>query len=252
MRRHAKPRREVQQISFDNSWMHGPTDVDWFFCLRSRRRRRSRIIAIETDGQRPTPERSSVCHMNALKPDPMIARDLVGYARRTAEPGMAGRRRHRRQLQPQYRRRRRVHSRERRRLFGRHAQRYRRADICTAGFRWSNPVFEYGSRRGAWRVLDILRDHDVAVSVLGVARAFEQNQNARGSLCRSRPRNRQPRLSLDRLWRGSRGYRARTYFPARRRYADHASRRAARCGWMTGRPGPNTQTTDLRSRRLSL
>ena len=34
-------------------------------------------------------------------------------------------------------------------------------------------VFEFGSRRGAWRVLDIFRDHSVAVSVLGVARALE-------------------------------------------------------------------------------
>ena len=36
-------------------------------------------------------------------------------------------------------------------------------------------VFEYGSRRGAWRVLDIFRDFSVWVSVLGVARALEQN-----------------------------------------------------------------------------
>src|SRR3954465_10083789 len=36
-------------------------------------------------------------------------------------------------------------------------------------------IFEYGSRRGAWRVLDVFRDFSVAVSVLGVARALEQN-----------------------------------------------------------------------------
>jgi allantoinase len=36
-------------------------------------------------------------------------------------------------------------------------------------------VFEFGSRRGAWRVLDIFRDFSVVVSVLGVARALEQN-----------------------------------------------------------------------------
>ena len=23
---------KVQRISFENSWMHGPTDPDWFFC----------------------------------------------------------------------------------------------------------------------------------------------------------------------------------------------------------------------------
>src|SRR3977135_1529806 len=36
-------------------------------------------------------------------------------------------------------------------------------------------VFEYGSRRGAWRVLDILQKSSVPVSILGVARALEQN-----------------------------------------------------------------------------
>src|ERR1700729_4180289 len=36
-------------------------------------------------------------------------------------------------------------------------------------------VFEYGSRRGAWRVLDILDRFSVPVSILGVARAMEQN-----------------------------------------------------------------------------
>ncbi len=36
-------------------------------------------------------------------------------------------------------------------------------------------VFEYGSRRGAWRVLDILQTFSVPVSILGVARALEQH-----------------------------------------------------------------------------
>src|SRR5258708_12868136 len=36
-------------------------------------------------------------------------------------------------------------------------------------------VFEFGSRRGAWRVVDIFRDFSVQVSVLAVARAVEQN-----------------------------------------------------------------------------
>ena len=36
-------------------------------------------------------------------------------------------------------------------------------------------VFEYGSRRGAWRVLKVLRDFAVKASILGVARALEQN-----------------------------------------------------------------------------
>src|SRR4051812_27102545 len=36
-------------------------------------------------------------------------------------------------------------------------------------------VFEFGSRRGAWRVLDVFQEFSVTVSVLGVARALEQN-----------------------------------------------------------------------------
>src|ERR1700757_4148876 len=36
-------------------------------------------------------------------------------------------------------------------------------------------VFEYGSRRGAWRVLDVFRDFSIPLSILGVARALEQN-----------------------------------------------------------------------------
>src|SRR6476646_547952 len=39
----------------------------------------------------------------------------------------------------------------------------------------SESVFEFGSRRGAWRVLYILRTFSVTASVLGVARALEQN-----------------------------------------------------------------------------
>src|SRR5437016_5493958 len=38
-------------------------------------------------------------------------------------------------------------------------------------------VFEYGSRRGVWRVLEVFRDFSVKVSVLAVARALEQNPN---------------------------------------------------------------------------
>ena len=36
-------------------------------------------------------------------------------------------------------------------------------------------VFEFGSRRGVWRVLDVFRDFSIKVSVLGVARALKQN-----------------------------------------------------------------------------
>src|SRR6201994_4934800 len=36
-------------------------------------------------------------------------------------------------------------------------------------------VFEYGSRRGVCRVLDVFREFSIKTSILGVARALEQN-----------------------------------------------------------------------------
>jgi peptidoglycan/xylan/chitin deacetylase (PgdA/CDA1 family) len=100
-------------------------------------------------------------------------------------------------------------------------------------------VFEYGSRRGAWRVLDILGRFSVPASVLGVARAMEQN----------------PALARACVERGhemvSHGYRWIDYCDV-----DEATERAhirqavdiltrltgqRPLGWMTGRPGPNTR-----------
>ncbi len=100
-------------------------------------------------------------------------------------------------------------------------------------------VFEYGSRRGAWRVLDIFRDFSVGVSVLGVARALEQN----------------PELARACAERGheivSHGYRWIDYGEVPEDVErDHIRRAidileqltgARPVGWMTGRPGPNTR-----------
>ncbi|MEM6832004.1 MAG: polysaccharide deacetylase family protein [Pseudomonadota bacterium] len=36
-------------------------------------------------------------------------------------------------------------------------------------------TFEYGSRRGAWRLLEIFAEHSVSMSVLAVAHAFQRN-----------------------------------------------------------------------------
>lgn len=100
-------------------------------------------------------------------------------------------------------------------------------------------VFEYGSRRGVWRLLDLFARHDVPVSVLGVARALEQN----------------PALARACVARGheivSHGYRwidygavaedeeRRHIFRARDILTDRTGVRPL--GWMTGRPGPNTR-----------
>ena len=100
-------------------------------------------------------------------------------------------------------------------------------------------VFEYGSRRGVWRVLDAFRDFEIKTSVLGVARALEQN------------------LELVRAFveRGheivSHGYRWIDYATVPEEVEREHIRKAADTlialtgtrplGWMTGRPGPNTR-----------
>jgi peptidoglycan/xylan/chitin deacetylase (PgdA/CDA1 family) len=100
-------------------------------------------------------------------------------------------------------------------------------------------VFEFGSRRGAWRVLNILREFDVPISVLGVARALEQN----------------PALAKACLDRGheivSHGYRWIDYGEVEEDVEREHIRKAIDIltaltgerplGWMTGRPGSNTR-----------
>lgn len=100
-------------------------------------------------------------------------------------------------------------------------------------------VFEFGSRRGAWRVLDIFGRFGVPLSILAVARAAEQN----------------PDLIRACAARGheivSHGWRWIDYVEV-----DEATERAhiakavevltatvgeRPLGWMTGRPGPNTR-----------
>jgi allantoinase len=100
-------------------------------------------------------------------------------------------------------------------------------------------VFEFGSRRGAWRVLDVFRDFSITLSVLGVARALEQN----------------PELARACVERGheivSHGYRWIDYGAVAEDVEREHIRRAVKIltdvtgarplGWMTGRPGPNTR-----------
>ena len=100
-------------------------------------------------------------------------------------------------------------------------------------------VFEYGSRRGAWRVLDAFAEFSIKASILGVARSLEQN----------------PELAKAFVARGheivSHGYRWIDYCAVPEDVERQHIRRAvgilsAVCGarpigWMTGRPGPNTR-----------
>ena len=100
-------------------------------------------------------------------------------------------------------------------------------------------VFEYGSRRGVWRLLDIFRDGSVPISVLGVVRGLEQN----------------PVLARAFVERGhevvAHGYRWIDYGEVPEAVEREHIRRAVEgltaltgerpLGWMTGRPGPNTR-----------
>lgn len=100
-------------------------------------------------------------------------------------------------------------------------------------------IFEYGTRRGAWRILDTLREFSVPASVLGVARALEQN----------------PELARACVKRGheivSHGYRWIDYGEVPEDVERDHIKRATEIlekltgvrpvGWMTGRPGENTR-----------
>ena len=99
--------------------------------------------------------------------------------------------------------------------------------------------FEYGSRRGVWRVLDVFREFDIHISVLGVARSLERT----------------PELARAFVERGhevvSHGYRWIDYCDV----PEDVEREHIRLtvdiltnltgsrpiGWMTGRPSANTR-----------
>ena len=108
--------------------------------------------------------------------------------------------------------------------------------------------FEYGPRVGVWRLLRIFRQFGIKVSILGVVRALQQ----------------QPELTAHFLQEGheivSHGWRWLDY-----QEIDEATERAhiaqaldwlstltgaAKLGWMTGRPGPNTRRLLVESGRV--
>jgi len=100
-------------------------------------------------------------------------------------------------------------------------------------------IFEFGSRRGAWRLLDVFREFSIPISILGVARALELS----------------PELARACIERGheivSHGYRWIDYGAVPEQIEREHIRRAIESltkltgtrpvGWMTGRPGPNTR-----------
>ncbi len=99
--------------------------------------------------------------------------------------------------------------------------------------------FEFGSRRGIWRVLNVFRDFEINISILGVARGLEQT----------------PELARAFVDRGhevvSHGYRWIDYCNVPEEIEREHIKRATEIltrltgsrpvGWMTGNPGPNTR-----------
>ena len=177
--------------------------------------------------------------MPELKPDPMIARDLVGYGEKPPDPKWPGGAL--------------IAVNFNLNIEGGGEASLANGDDISEGMLNDvgvptyegvrvpivESVFEYGSRRGAWRVLDAFAEFSVRMSILGVARALEQN----------------PELAQACVTRGheivSHGYRWIDYCDvAEDVEREHISRAVEiltrvtgtpPVGWMTGRPGPNTR-----------
>src|SRR5262245_23048601 len=177
--------------------------------------------------------------MPGLQPDPMIARDLVGYGEFLPDPRWPGRATIAVNFNLNV-----EGGGESTLANGDDISEAMLNDIGAPAIRGrreplSESVFEYGSRRGVWRVLDILRAFSVPVSALGVARALEQNRELAGAL----------------VERGHEivchGYRWIDYGAVPEAVEREHIRRAIEIltaltgtrpvGWMTGCPGPNTR-----------
>lgn len=173
------------------------------------------------------------------KPDPMIARDLVGYGAHPPDPQWPGGARIAVNFNLNI-----EGGSELSLANGDGASEAMLNDIGVPSYRGmrvplAESAFEYGSRRGAWRVLDAFDEFSVKTSILGVARALEQN----------------PELAQACVARGheivSHGYRWIDYCAVPEDIEREHIRRAVDIltkvtgtrpvGWMTGRPGPNTR-----------
>jgi allantoinase len=173
------------------------------------------------------------------KPDPMVARDLVGYGGSPPDPAWPGGAKIAVNFNLNV-----EGGGESSLVNGDEMSEGMLNDIGVSPYRGQRAtlvesVFEYGSRRGAWRVLDVFDEFDVKMSILGVARGLEQN----------------PALAKACVDRGhemvSHGYRWIDYCGVAEDVEREHIRRAVDIltkltgarpiGWMTGRPGPNTR-----------
>jgi allantoinase len=177
--------------------------------------------------------------MAEAKPDPMIARDLVGYGGKPPNPAWPGGALIAVNFNLNV-----EGGGESSLANGDDVSEGMLNDIGVPTFRGRRvplveSVFEYGSRRGAWRVLDVFGEFAIKISILGVARALEQN----------------PELAKTCVERGheivSHGYRWIDYGAVAEDVERAHIGRAVEIlttltgtrpvGWMTGRPGPNTR-----------
>jgi allantoinase len=177
--------------------------------------------------------------MFEAKPDPMIARDLIGYGAKPPDPRWPGDALIAVNFNLNV-----EGGSESTLINGDEESEGMLNDIGVATHRGRRvplveSVFEFGSRRGSWRVLDVLREFGVKASILGVARGLEQN----------------PELAKAFVVQGheivSHGYRWIDYGAvAEETEREHIARAVdiltkltgtRPIGWMTGRPGPNTR-----------
>ncbi len=103
----------------------------------------------------------------------------------------------------------------------------------------SESAFEYGSRRGIWRILRILRERDIKSSVLAVVMGLERNAEAAQAMVEAGHEM------------TSHGWRWIDYQDVPENVEREHIQRAIEgltnitgerpVGWMTGRPGPNTR-----------
>ena len=144
---------DVQRISIDNTWMRGPTETDWFYCYdpclgpldAAARSRRTNPLTSNPGAEARSDEgaRSGWLWRNPAESRwPGGARIAVNFNLNVEGGGEASL------------------------ANGDVVSEGMLNDIGVAAYRGLRvplveSVFEYGSRRGAWRVLDILRDHSL-------------------------------------------------------------------------------------------
>jgi len=110
--------------------------------------------------------------------------------------------------------------------------------------------FEFGSRRGVWRLLRLFEERGIKISVFAVASALIRNPAAAAAMVGGRPRDRRSRLAVDRLPARAGGRRAAPHSARRRDHRRSDGPAAARLD--DRQTEPEHAATDRRRGRLPL